>query len=135
VRAVLPLLSTIQLGRGDIDAACAAAKHGIELARSMGYRNGEATTLLALACSLLAAGDVDGAEARLAQASALAAAMPDARELPPRIEEIHADLARHRRDAVGCERALREAARMHRENGEEWLAAQAEARIASAGGA
>jgi tetratricopeptide (TPR) repeat protein len=131
VRAVLPLLSATQLRRGDIDAACVAAKDGIELARSMGYRNGEATNLLVLASSLLAAGDVDGGEARLAQASALAAAMPDARDLPPRIEEAHAELARHRRDAVGCERALREAARMHRENGEEWLAAQAEARIAS----
>jgi adenylate cyclase len=129
VRAVLPLLSATQLRRGDIDAACAAAKHGVELSRSMGYRHGESTNLLMLACSLLAAGDVDGAEARLAQASALAAAMPDAHDLPPRIEETHAELARHRRDAVGCERALREAARMHRENGEEWLAAQAEARI------
>jgi ATP/maltotriose-dependent transcriptional regulator MalT len=129
VRAVLPLFSTTQRLRGDIDAACIAAKQGIELSRSMGYRHGEATNLIVLARALLAAGDVDGAEARLAQASALAAAMPDARDLPPPIEEVHAALARHRRDAVGCERALREAARMHRENGEEWLAAQAEARI------
>jgi tetratricopeptide (TPR) repeat protein len=132
VTTVLPLLATIQLRRGDIDAASAAAKHGIELARAMGYRHGEATNLLLLAHALLASGDVDGGGARLAQASALAAAMPDARGLAPRIEEAHADLARRRRDAVGCERALREAARMHRENGEEWLATQAEAQIASA---
>jgi class 3 adenylate cyclase len=36
-----------------------------------------------------------------------------------------------RDDEAGCERALRSAARMHRDNGEEWLATQAEARIAS----
>ena len=38
-------------------------------------------------------------------------------------------------DAVGCELALRGAARMHRANGDEWLATKAEARIASAAGA
>ena len=43
--------------------------------------------------------------------------------------EARAELAKHSGDASGCERALRAAARLHRDNGEEWLAAQAEARI------
>ena len=67
---------------------------------------------------------------RSPSASELATAL-DARDLLPRIEEARAELARHRNDAAGCERALRTAARLHRENGEEWLATQAEARIGS----
>jgi hypothetical protein len=50
-------------------------------------------------------------------------------DLLPRIEEARAELAQRRGDIGGCERAWRAAARIHRENGEEWLAAQAEARI------
>ena len=69
-----------------------------------------------------------GGEAALADASELATAL-DARDLLPRIEQARAEIARHRDDNAGCERALREAARLHRENGEEWLATQAEARI------
>jgi class 3 adenylate cyclase len=126
----LPLLAETQLRRGDIGAARAAAERGIELARAMGYRHAEATNLIALARALVADGDAAGADATLAQASELATAI-DARDLLPRIEEARAELARRRRDDVGCERALRAAARLHRENGEEWLATQAEARIGS----
>jgi hypothetical protein len=42
---------------------------------------------------------------------------------------VRAELAQRRGDRVACERALRTAARLHRENGEEWQATQAEARI------
>jgi hypothetical protein len=73
--------------------------------------------------------DAAGAEAALGRASELATAL-DARDLLPRVEEARAELARPGKDAAGSERALRTAARLHRENGEEWLAAQAEARIA-----
>jgi len=83
-----------------------------------------------LARALVAGGNAAGADTTLVQASELATAL-DARDLAPRIEEARAELARYRNDAAGCERALRTAARLHRENGEEWLAAQAEARIGS----
>jgi class 3 adenylate cyclase/tetratricopeptide (TPR) repeat protein len=124
----LPLLAEIQLRRGDIGAARAAAERGIELARAMGYRHAEANNLIALARALVADGDTAAADTTLAQASELATAL-EARDLLPRIEEARAELARHRNNHAGCERALRAAARMHRENGEEWLATQAEARI------
>jgi ATP/maltotriose-dependent transcriptional regulator MalT len=97
----------------------------------MGYRHSEATNLILLARALLAGGDANGADATLAHASELATAMADARDLPPRIEEVRAELARHRNDVAGCARSLRTAAKMHRENGEEWLATLAEARIGS----
>ncbi len=126
----LPLLAETQLRRGEIGAACAAAERGIELSRGMGYRHAEATNRIALARALVAAGDPTGAEATLAHASALATAL-DARDLPPRIEEARAELALHRNDPAGHERALRTAARLHRGNGEEWQATQAEARIGS----
>jgi tetratricopeptide (TPR) repeat protein len=124
----LPLLVEIQLRRGNIRAARAAAERGIELARTLGYRHAEARNLVGLVRALVAGGEAAGAAATLAQALELATAL-DARDLLPRIEEARADLARHRNDAAGCERALRTAARLHRANGEEWLATQAEARI------
>jgi hypothetical protein len=128
--AGLPLLAETQLRRADLGAARAAAERGIELARAMGYRYSEATNLVALATVLVAGGNAAGAEATLAHALELATAL-NARDLLPSIEEARAELARHRKDAAGCERALRAAARLHRENGEAWLATQAEARIAS----
>jgi class 3 adenylate cyclase len=124
-----PLLVELQLLRGDAAAACASAGGGVERARSLGYRHAEANHEILLTRSLVAAGDLAGADASLARASARLEAL-DARDLPPRLEGARAELARARGDAPGCERALREAARLHRENGEEWLADQAEARIA-----
>ena len=41
------------------------------------------------------------------------------------------ELAGQRGDKAACERALRTAAQLHRDNGEEWLAAQAEAKISA----
>ena len=128
VGAGVPFLAETQLRRGDLEAARSTAERGIELARAMGYRHAEAVNLIALSRALIAAGDTAGAAATLTRASELATAL-DARDLPPRIEEARAELARHDHDHVGCERALHAAARMHRENGEEWLATQAEARI------
>jgi class 3 adenylate cyclase len=130
VAKALPLLAETQLRRGEVGAAHVAAERGIELSQAMGYRHAEATNLVVLARALVAGGDAAGADATLAHASELATAL-DARDLPPRIEEARAELARHRHDDVECERALRAAARLHRENGEEWLATQAEARIGS----
>jgi hypothetical protein len=124
----LPLLAETQLRRGDIPAARAAAERGIELARAMGYRHAEATNGILLARALVTGGDAAGAEEALAHASDLATALA-ARDLPPRIEEARAELARRADDAAACERALRTAARLHRENGEEWQATQAEARL------
>jgi class 3 adenylate cyclase len=124
----LPLLAETQLRRGEIFASRAAAERGVELARAMGYRHAEASNEIWLARALVAGGDGAGAASALAHASELATAL-GARDLPPRIEEARAELARLRNDASGCEHALRAAARMHRENGEEWLATQAEARI------
>jgi adenylate cyclase len=123
-----PLLAETHLRRGDIDASRTAAERGVELARTLGYRHAETTSLIACARALLARGDLTGADATLTLASELATAM-DARDLLPRLEEVRAELARSRHDEVGYERALRTAARLHRENGEEWLATQAEARI------
>jgi hypothetical protein len=97
----------------------------------MGYRHAQATNQIALARVLVAGGDTSGAEALLARATDLAAAM-DARDLPPLIEEARAELARRLGDDPACEHALRTAARLHRQNGEEGLATQAEARIGEA---
>jgi len=124
----LPLLAKIQLRRGDIGAARAAAERGIELSRGMGYRHSEAKSGILLARTLVASGDSAGAESALALASELVTEL-DARDLLPLVEEARAELAHLRNDATGCERALHAAARMHRENGEEWLATQAEARF------
>ena len=91
-------------------------------------RGGERTRL-SLARAQIAAGDGASAEAGIERVAEQTAAL-DARDLLPCIEEARAELARSRGDADGCERALRAAARLHRENGEEWLATQAEGRIA-----
>jgi len=130
VAYTLPLLSETQRRRGDTAAACRTSERGVELAREMGYPHAEATNLVALAVALTASGNAESAEATLSRATALTTQL-EARDLPPLIEEARAELARLRDDAAGRERALRAAARLHRENGEEWLAAQAEARIAS----
>ena len=126
----LPLLAEIHLERGDPRAALAAAENGVELSRQLGYRHSEAANGLWLARARIAAGDLVAAEAGIAEAAERAEAL-GARDLLPCIEEARAELARGRGDADGCERALRAAARLHRENGDEWLATQAEARIAS----
>jgi class 3 adenylate cyclase/tetratricopeptide (TPR) repeat protein len=125
----LPLLAEIHLQRGDTRAARAAAESGVALSRQFGYRHSEATNALWLARAQIAAGDLADAEAGIADAADRAKEL-DARDLLPVIEEARAELARSRGDAAGCERALREAVRLHRENGDAWLAAQAEARLA-----
>jgi hypothetical protein len=106
----------------------AAAQSGVELSRQLGYRRAEATNTLWLARAQIAAGALADAEAGIAGAAERAKAL-DARDLLPLIEEARAELARARGDAAGCERTLRAAARLHRENGDDWLATQAEARI------
>jgi hypothetical protein len=73
--------------------------------------------------------DLAGAEAGIADAADRAKAL-EARDLLPCIEAARAELARSRGDTAGCERALRDAARLHRENGDAWLATQVEARLA-----
>jgi ATP/maltotriose-dependent transcriptional regulator MalT len=125
---VFPLLAQTQLRRGDVGAARTAAERGVELARRFGFRHAVASNEILLASARIAGGDAAGAEAALAHALELATALA-ARDLPPLIEEARAELAQLRSDAAGCEQALRTAARMHRENGEEWLATQAEARL------
>jgi tetratricopeptide (TPR) repeat protein len=124
----VPLLAEIQLRRGDILAARTASERGLELARSMGFRHSEARNGILMARALAAAGDAAGAASALTHASELATALA-ARDLLPSVEEARAELARLRGDHAVCERALRAAARMHRENGEEWQAKEAEARI------
>jgi len=126
----LPLLAEIHLKRGDADAAIAAAQGGIELSQRIGYAHSEATSGLWLARAQIAAGDLANAETGIAVAADRAKAL-GARDLLPGIEEARAELARSRGDAAGCEHALRAAAHLHRENGDEWLASQAETRIAS----
>ena len=126
----LSLLAATQLQRGDLGAARVAAERGIELARVMGYRHGEATNRIALSHVQVAAGDLAAADVTLVRAAELANAL-SARDLPPRIEEARAELVRLRGDAAASERALRAAAQLHRANGEEWLATVAEARIGS----
>jgi hypothetical protein len=107
----------------------AAAESGVALSRQFGYRHSEATNALWLARAQIAAGDLADAEAGIADAADRAKEL-DARDLLPVIEEARAELARSRGDAAGCERALRDAVRLHRENGDAWLATQAEARLA-----
>jgi hypothetical protein len=126
----LALLAEAHLQRGDARAAVTAAERGIELACQLGYRYAEATNALWLARAQIAAGDGASAEVGIDRVAEQAAALA-ARDLLPCIEEVRAEVARSRGDAAMCERALREAARLHRENGEEWLAAQAEAQIAA----
>jgi class 3 adenylate cyclase len=124
----LSLLAEIHLRRGDARAAMAAAQSGVELSRQVGYQRAEATNALWLARAQIAAGALADAEAGIAGAAERAKAL-DARELLPLIEEARAELARACGDAAACERALRAAARLHRENGDDWLATRAEARI------
>jgi hypothetical protein len=95
---------------------------------SMGYRHSEAKNGILMARAPAAGGDAAGAESALACASELATALA-ARDLLPSAEEARAELAPLRGDDAACEQALCAAARMHRENGEEWLATQAEGRI------
>ena len=125
---ILGALSAAELERGNAEAARRAAECGIEVSREMDLRHGEALGHMALARALVASQESDAAEAALAHAAELAT-MTGARDLPPRIEEVRAELAQLRGDAAGRQRALCEAARLHRENGEEWMAAQAEARL------
>jgi len=127
---VLPLLAEAHLRRGDTHAAIAAAQSGVELSRQIGFRHSEAANGLWLARAQIAAGDLADAEAGIADAADRARAL-DARDLLPCIEEARAELARSRGDVAGCEHALRDAARLHRENGDAWLATQVEARIVS----
>jgi tetratricopeptide (TPR) repeat protein len=126
----LPLLATIHLQRGDARAAIAAAESGIELSREIGYRHAEATNGLWLARAQIAAGDLANAESGIARVAERAAEL-DARDLLPVLEEARAELAALRGNTAGCEQALRAAARLHRENGDAWLATQVESRIAS----
>jgi class 3 adenylate cyclase/tetratricopeptide (TPR) repeat protein len=128
VAFTLPLLSETHARRGDVAAACDAAELGVELSREMGYRHAEAKNLVALAVALTLSGEADRAAAALTEAAELTTQI-GARDLPPFVEEARAALARLRGDAASHERALREAARLHRENGEEWLAAQAEKKL------
>jgi hypothetical protein len=96
----------------------------------MGFLYSEARHTLLLARSFVAGGDIERAEATLTHVSQLAATL-DGRDLSANLEEARAELAAARGDRSAEEHAWREAARRHRENGEEWLATQAEARIAS----
>ena len=125
----LPVLAEVQLRRGDARAAIATAERGIALSREFGFPRVEVTHALWLARAQIAAGDGASAEAGIGRVAEQALAL-GLRDLLPGVEEARAELARSRGDAAGCERALRAAARLHRENGEEWLATQAEARIA-----
>jgi hypothetical protein len=105
------------------------AETGVELSREMGYAHSEATNLVALAAALTASRDARGGENALTRATELTA-QSRVRDLPPLIAEARAELARLCDDETGREVALREAARLHRENGDEWLAAEAEAGLA-----
>jgi ATP/maltotriose-dependent transcriptional regulator MalT len=127
---LLPQRAEVELRRGDAAAARAAAERGIELARPMEFRHAEAKSTIQLARAFAAGGDAGGAEEALARAAELSIEL-DARDHLAAIEEARAELATCRGDAVSAERAWREAARLHRKNAEEWLATQAEARIAS----
>lgn len=126
------MLAEAHLQRGDGRATIAAAERTIELSRHFGFRYGEATGALWLARGQIAAGDLASADAGIARVAEEATALA-ARGLRPVVEEARAELARSRGDAAGCERALRAAARLHRENGDEWLATQAEAGIDASG--
>jgi tetratricopeptide (TPR) repeat protein len=123
-------LANAHLKRGDAGAAIAVAERGIALSRQVGYRRAEATNALWLARAQIAAGDLASAEIGIDRVAEQATAL-EARDLLPVVEEARAALARSRDDAAGCERALRAAARLHRKNGEEWLAVQVEAGIDS----
>jgi class 3 adenylate cyclase len=128
VSALYPLLAEVELRRGDAQAARAAAERGVELAQRMGFRHAEASNTIWLVHALIGGGDLSAAAEVFGRASEQVAAL-DARDLPPRLEEARAELARHSGDSAACERALREAARLYSENGEPWLASQAEAGI------
>jgi ATP/maltotriose-dependent transcriptional regulator MalT len=127
---VFPLLAELELREGNAEAAREAAERGIEMTQSMGFQYSEARNTLQLARAFVAGGKIERAEETLARVSELAATL-EARDLPAHLEEARAELAARRGDPEAAARAWREAARRHRENGEEWLATQAEARIAS----
>ncbi|MEN8160952.1 MAG: hypothetical protein ABFS41_12835, partial [Myxococcota bacterium] len=127
---VFPLVAELELREGNAEAARTAAERGIELTKTMGFRYSEARNSIQLARAFVAGGEAERAEETLARTSELARAL-DARDHLAALEEVRAELAALRGDTAGTARAWREAARRHRENGEEWLARQAEARIAS----
>jgi len=126
--ASLPLLVEIELQRGEARTAVVAAERAVALAQELGYRYSEASHRVLLTRALLADGDVAGATEAFARAEDRVS-QTDARDLPPRLEEARAEFARACGDTAACASALREAARLHRANGEPWLASQAEARI------
>jgi adenylate cyclase len=124
-----PLLAEVELRRGDAEASQEAAARGVELARGMGFRHSEARNAIQLARALAASGDTERAAATLAGVEEVARAL-GTRDHLTSITEARAELAARRGDGEAAARAWREAARLHRENGEEWLATQAEAQIA-----
>jgi tetratricopeptide (TPR) repeat protein len=126
----LTMLARAQLARGEVDVARSLVERGIELTRGLGFRYAETHYTLLLARALVAGGDAAGAERALVRAAELATEL-DARDHLATLEEVRAELAALRGDGSGAERAWREAARRHRENGEEWLAEQAEGPVAS----
>jgi hypothetical protein len=120
----LPLLAETHLRLGAPAAARAAADRGIAVACGFGYRHAEARNGIWLARALIAA----GGEMALVRTAELATAI-EARDLRGVLEEVRAELAELRGDTAAAELSRREAARLHRDNGEEWLASQVEARI------
>jgi len=125
-----PLLAELELREGHLEAAGAAAERGIEIAQAMGLRHSEAKNRIQLARALIARGDVAGAEAEITRGSELAEAV-DAHDLRASLAAVRAERSTALGDAEGAARAWVEAARLHRDRGEEWLAALAAARIPS----
>ncbi len=128
----LSRLATVRLARGDLAAAREAAERGLDFAVAHHLGGAEAACRVARAHVLLAE---DGAKAIAAASEEIDRAEALVRERGLQValalvEEARAEIAALAGDRAARERALREAARLHRACGDVWAAEQAEARIA-----
>jgi len=127
----LSRLALLRLARGDPSGAREAAERGLDFAVDHGLGGGEAACRVARARVLLAeagAKAIAAAREEIDRAEELACERGLQATLAL-VEEARAEIAALEGDGAARERALREAARLHRACGDEWAAEQAEARI------
>jgi class 3 adenylate cyclase len=131
--SALALLSQLRLERGRIEAARQVAERGLRSADELGLQVPAAASRVSLARILLAergAEGIDAARAELEQAESLARER-GIQTLLALAQEAHAEIAALEGDPEARERALHEAARLHRTCGDRWAAERVESRLAS----
>jgi ATP/maltotriose-dependent transcriptional regulator MalT len=129
----LNLLALLRFARGDLAAAREAAERAFDFAVGHQLGGAEAGSRVALARVLLAENNLKATPAareEIDRAEVLARERGLHLTLAL-VEETRAEIAAFERDGAARERALREAARLHRLCGDTWAAEQVEARLAT----